>query len=341
MVSGTNLSGVTSVTFSGPGVTATFQPGVTSTQIPINVTIASLAAPGPQAITVTTAAGSTTLNSAFTVQRANEPVTAPQPITEVEQGSIHTGYAVITPDPNTTIPTPTVTFGMVSGGVIQSQSGTFPGPMATDASLFVDVIPGIGRNLGVALANPGSSTSNINLSLSDASGAAVSTPFTVTLPPQQQLARFVSDLFSSNVIGAALQGNLRMQSSTPFAVVGLRFSGTNFSTLPVVTNATNPGVPSRVLTGGSIANTPLSGTIGGNVAVIVPQFAMGGGWATQIAIINNSANTMSGRIDVFDTSGNPMTVKLNGATQSTFTYSIPAAGAFVLAPRDANGQSPF
>jgi hypothetical protein len=36
-----------------------------------------------------------------------------------------------------------------------------------------------------------------------------------------------------------------------------------------------------------------------------------------------------------------MGVKLIGLTQSTFTYSIPAGGAFILAPRDANGQAPM
>src|SRR5262249_45664706 len=150
------LSGATAVTFSGTGVSASLQPGGTTTQIPITVTIAQNAAPGAQGVTVVTSAGSTTLNSAFTVQRANEAVTTPQPIAQVEQGVIHSGYVVLTPDTNSGTPTPTVTFGMVSGGIVQSQAGTFPGPMTTDASLFVDVIPGIGRNLGVALANPSS-----------------------------------------------------------------------------------------------------------------------------------------------------------------------------------------
>jgi hypothetical protein len=340
-VSGSNLSGVTSVSFSGAGVTAGLQPGATASQIPITVTIAPNAKPGPQAITVTTSAGTATLSSAFTVQPVNEAVTAPQPIPEVEQGPIHSGYVVITPDPNTVTPTPAVTFGTVSSGVIQSQAGTFPAQMATDASLFVDVIPGIGRNLGLALANPGSGPNTINLILSDVSGAAVGTPVAITLQAQQQLSRFVTDLFPQSVIGPAVQGNLRIQSSAPFAVIGLRFSGTNFSTLPLVENATSPGVPSRVLTSGSTPSTPLAGTIGGTSAVILPQFAMGGGWATQIAFVNSSATTMSGRIDIFDTSGNAMTVGMNGATQSTFTYSIPAGGAFVLAPRDTNGQSPF
>ena len=47
------------------------------------------------------------------------------------------------------------------------------------------------------------------------------------------------------------------------------------------------------------------------------------------------------RIDIFDSNGQPLAVKLNGTTRSTFTYSIPAGGTFVLAPRDQNGQTPM
>jgi hypothetical protein len=49
----------------------------------------------------------------------------------------------------------------------------------------------------------------------------------------------------------------------------------------------------------------------------------------------------TGRIDIFDANGQPLAVKLNRATQSTFTYAISAGGTFVLAPRDQNGQSPL
>jgi len=343
ILAGVNLSGATSVTVSGAGVTATIQSGGTDTQLPLSLTVDATATLGARSITVITAGGSYTLDSALSIQAPaiTVPTTTPQPITEVEQGIIHSGYIILTPDTNTTAPTPQVTFGIVKGGLVQSQAGMFPGPMTTDASLFVEVIPGIGRNLGVALANPGSTTNTITLTMRDAGGTLAGTPVTVLLQPQQQIAKFVTEMFSSSVIGAGFRGSLEAQSSTPFAVLGLRFSGTDFSTFPMLMNGTTPGVTSRVLTSGSTPNTPLAGNIGGNTAAVIPQFAMGGGWATQIAIVNDTANKMSGRIDAFDASGNPMAVKLNGATQSTFTYSIPANGAFVLAPRDANGQSPF
>jgi hypothetical protein len=324
-------------------VTATIQSGGTDTQLPLSLAVDATAALGVRSITVSSPGGSYTLASALSIQTplTTVPATPPQPITEVEQGVIHSGYVILTPDPNTTAPTPQVTFGMVNSGLVQSQAGMFPGPMTTDASLYVEVVPGIGRNLGVALANPGSMTNTITLTMRDAGGTAAGAPITLSLQPQQQIAKFANELFSSSVIGAGFRGSLEAQSSTPFAVLGLRFSGTDFSTFPLLMNTTSTGVPSRTLTSGSTANAPLAGTVGGNAGVTLPQFAMGGGWGTQIAIINNTSNSMSGRIDVFDASGNPMAVRLNGAIQSTFTYSIPAGGAFVLAPRDSNGQSPF
>jgi hypothetical protein len=238
----------------------------------------------------------------------------------VEQGSIQSGYVVITPDSNTALPVPTVTFGTVSGGNVQTQAGITPIPMITDGSLFVDVVPGFGRNLGVAIVNPGTSINAITLTLRDQNGNTAGSPVTVTLPPNQQVAEFVTQLFPSNVIGAGFSGSLRLQSSSGFAVLGFRFSSAEFSTSPVAATTV---------------------ATGGNGVMVLPQFAMGGGWATQLALVNNSTAAASGRVDIYDASGKPMAVNLNGNTQSTFAYSIPAGGSFVLAPRDANGQSPF
>jgi len=201
---------------------------------------------------------------------------------------------------------------------VQSQAGILPLPMMTDASLFVDTVPGIGRDLGVAIANPAAIANSITLTLRDQSGTVAGTPLTVALRPQQQLAKFVSELLPATT-GSAFRGSLELKSSTPFAVLGLRFSGSEFSTLP--------------LTGTAAA--------GANTSIVLPQFAMSGGWATQFALVNNSSGEVKGRIDIFDNSGNSMSVTLNGSRQSTFSYTIPAGGTFLLAPRDQNGQSPF
>jgi hypothetical protein len=342
-VTGSSLSGALSANLSGGGVTASILAGGDNSHVPLGITIDASAALGPRSLTVTTAGGSFTLNGAFTIQpsRPNVPSTVPQPITDVETGTIRTGYAVITPDLNSPAPTTTVTFGIVGGGLVQAQAGLIPAPLTTDASVFVEAIPGIGRRLGVAIANPNSSTNAVTLTLRDDNGTIAGTPQTITLQPQQQLARFVDELFDSNTIGAAFRGNLRIQSSLPFSVLGLRFSGQDFSTLPVAGTASGAGIPARTLAAGTAANTPAAGTVGGPAASILPQFAMSGGWATQLALVNTAGTTATGRIDIFDPSGNPMAVRLSGAMQSTFNYSILPGGSFVLAPRDANGQSPF
>jgi hypothetical protein len=245
--------------------------------------------------------------------------TMPLPITDVEQGTVRSGYAVITPAANSPAPAPTVTFGIVKGGFVQSQAGVLPNPLMTDASLFVDVVPGIGRDLGVAIVNPSSTPNSITLIMRDQTGAVAGAPASILLQAQQQLAKFVTELLPATTTGAAFRGTLEFQSATPFAVLGLRFSGTDFSTLPVAGAAAAPS----------------------SAAVILPQFAMAGGWATQIALVNRSASTAQGTIDIFDSSGNPMAVTLNGVTQSTFVYSIPTGGVSMLAPQDVNGQSPF
>jgi hypothetical protein len=251
---------------------------------------------------------------------ASTTTPAPQPIAVVEQGAIRTGYAVITPDSNSTVPVPTVTFGVVAVGIVQAQAGMTPVPLMTDGSLYADVIPGIGRDLGVALVNRQSSAIVVNLTLRDAAGNPVGSPAAVSLSPNQQVARFVTELFPSAAIGSDFRGSLRLQSSSAFGALGLRFAGSEFSTLPVVVTTSDPA---------------------SNSSQTLPQFAIGGGWATQIALVNNTGSVNSGRIDLFDSTGSPLAVTLNGITQSSFAYSIPAGGVFLLAPRDANGQSPF
>lgn len=274
-------------------------------------------APGPGSTTPGSGGSDPTGGSS---SPASTTTPAPQPISVVEQGGIRTGYAVITPDSSSTVPVPTVTFGIVAGGSVQAQAGMTPLPMMTDGALFADVIPGIGRDLGVALVNRQSSAISVNLTLRDAAGNTAGLPVAVALLPNQQVARFVTELFSPSVVGSDFRGSLRLQSSGAFGALGLRFSGSEFSTLPVVVTSPDP-----------VSNSTIT----------LPQFAIGGGWATQIALVNNSGSVNSGRIDLYDSTGSPLTVTLNGLTQSSFTYAIPAGGAFLLAPRDANGQSPF
>ena len=139
------------------------------------------------------------------------------------------------------------------------------------------------------------------------------------------------------------QGSVHIQSSTPFSLLGLEFTGSLFSTLPASTAVTVNGVPARTVNGRPVSNpnTLVAGVTGGAGAVLIPQFALSGGWATQLTLVNSNTTSISGRVDFFDPGGNPIPVRLNGNIQSTFTYTVPLGGTFLLAPRDANGQVPL
>jgi hypothetical protein len=331
VVSGQNLQNPTAVSFGTSAISATVQDGTNPSSLVLNVKVSLSAVPGSTSLTITTTSGTTTVPNAFVVTGAAVPTTAPLPIATVETGPIRVGYLIVTPDAGTSAPVTTLTFGMVSGGVVQSQAAILPSFLTTDSTLQVDVLQSAQRNLGLAMANPGATSSNVTLTLRNSDGTTVGSPYALVLTGGQQVSRFVTEIFASSNIGVAFRGSVEVQSSTPISVIGLRFSGVQFSTEPVVANS--PGsVPTM--------NVP-SGSIGGPNSLMFSQFAIGGGWATAVGLVNGTSNAMSGRIDIFDTSGAPMAVTLNGASQSTFMYSIPPRGTFTLAPRDSNGQSPF
>jgi hypothetical protein len=342
-ISGTNLAGATAVTFNGAGVSASIGPGATATTLPIVVTIATNAEPGPRTISIRTATETSSPFSGFVILQARNPrpIAAPLSITEVEQGIVQTGYVVITPDQNTTAPVTTLTFGTVQNAVVQDHAGVAPFGLTTGAVLFVDLLNNASRNLGLAIANPTSITNTITITLKYDDGSNAGGPVTINIGPYKQIAKFIDELLPAGFLGQSFVGSINMQSGTPFAVLGFPFAGASFSAQEVGNIGTLSVVPIRALTAGAVADSPRAGTIGGSNAIVLPQFVLGGGWATKIALVNSSSSSATGRIDILDTNGQPLVVKLNGANQSTFVYAMPAGGTFVVAPRDLNGQSPL
>jgi len=336
-VTGTNLGGATAAVFSGGGITATIGPGGTATSLSLRVTVTTGAEAGPRTLSVTTPAGASAPFSGFTVQwpPSPRPTSAPQRISEVEDGNVQTGYLVITPDQNTSAPFTTLTYGTVRNGMVQDQASVVPLGATTGAILFIDFLNSASRNLGLVIVNPGSTTNAITITLKNDDGTTASTA-TVNIDPYKQVAKFVNELFP-DAVGLAFVGSINVQSGSPFAVLGFPFAGANFSTLGAGNTGTLTAVPTRIQPAGSGP----AGSIGGVNAILLPQFVMGGGWATQVALVNMSVTAATGRIDVFDTNGQPKAVKFNGDTKSTFTYSIPAGGTFIVGPRDENGQTPL
>jgi hypothetical protein len=59
-------------------------------------------------------------------------------------------------------------------------------------------------------------------------------------------------------------------------------------------------------------------------------------------IMNNQAQAMTVRIDLFHSNGTPMVTTLNHQTASSFTnLTIPPGAILMFSPRDVNGDSDF
>jgi hypothetical protein len=253
---------------------------------------------------------------------------------------VQSGYAVITPVAATTSGTTTglvvfETFGLRGHESGALQAGVLPPDLTTNAVMFVDSSGRLSKNLGVAIVNPNGSNADVTLTLRKNDGTQVGAT-TVNVPSHQQTSKFISQLFSgSSAIPSEVTGTVAITSSgssnLPVSVIGLRFRGSYFSTLPVTNLSGNAGPLPTIATG-----------VGGPGAVLLPQFAAGGGWATELVLMNSGTSSLNVRVDLFKSDGTPLTASLNGQTGSSFTnLTIPAGGVLALAPRDRNGDDDF
>jgi hypothetical protein len=243
---------------------------------------------------------------------------------------IQTGYAVVTPtSANVAGLVVFATFGERRGSQT-TQAGVLPSTLSTHSILFVSTNGRLSKNLGVAIANPNATAAHATLTLRDDKGAALATA-DVVIEGLHQAAEFVTQLFDHQpTVPQDLTGTLDVTSDFPVAVIGLRFRGENFSTLP----ATNLSVPNPV--------PAIGAGIGGPNAVVLAQFASGGGWATEIVLVNSGAAELTVRVDLFTKDGTPLVASLNGASNSSFVnIVIPAGGVVTLAPRDLDGDDGF
>ena len=81
--------------------------------------------------------------------------------------------------------------------------------------------------------------------------------------------------------------------------------------------------------------------------MILAHFASGGGWESEIVLVNSGTDPLAVRGDLFKQDGTPFSVTLNGVTGSSFTIAnlpelnIPGGGVAVLAPKGPTGDSDF
>jgi hypothetical protein len=260
---------------------------------------------------------------------------------------VQSGYAVVTPVVATTSGTTTglvvfETFGLrghSDSGTLEA--GVLPPDLTTNAILFADESGRLSKNLGVAIVNPNSTSANITLTLRKSDGTTIATSNPpVTVQAYNQVINYVTGLFPNQSLPSDITGTLAITSiatggtsALPVSVIGVRSRGLNFSTIPV-TNLSAAAGPLPTI----------KPNVGGAGAILLPDFVSGGGYATELIMMNtNATGSLTVRVDLFKADGTPMTATLNGTTASSFTTlaPIPAGGVLTLAPRDKNGDDDF
>ena len=209
--------------------------------------------------------------------------------------ALTTGYARIQADPGKLLPSGFAIFEYQQHGVLVSESSVPVSPLMWSGRVFAEVSRAV--NTGVAIANPNAQNVTVSFFFTDTNGNNLDEG-AVTISANQQISAFLNQPPFNG--GGSLSGTFTFSSSLPVSAVALRgFTNQRgeflLTTLPVV----QPDVTAAEI-------------------VTLAHFADGGGWTTQLVLVNPGDNPVSGAIQFLDP---------NGQTVRTSTYGIPPRSA--------------
>jgi trimeric autotransporter adhesin len=218
-----------------------------------------------------------------------------------ESTLVNTGYARMQPDSGTATPAGLAIFGFRKGNVLVSETSVPATPALNSGRIYAEIIGPL--NTGIAIVNPNNSNANIDFFFTNSAGTDVSRG-NLTIPANAQLARFL-DQMPFNRSGP-FQGTFTFTSNLPVGVIALRGLINErgdflMSTLPVINPIDSSGTPIEV----------------------IPHYADGGGWTTQVLLVNPTDTLAVGDLQFLDPGGAPANVALDGKTNTTFEYSVP------------------
>src|SRR5262245_19495798 len=209
------------------------------------------------------------------------------------------GYARVIPASGNVAPGGVAIFGLRQNGILISEACGPNSRLIQSGRMYAEVVGAI--NTGVAIANPGGSPATVAFTLTDASGTTVRSGST-TILAGDQIAAFMDQVpFSA---GPGFRGAMTFSSSTPISVIALR-GLTNersefvLTTLPVV----------------DVTSAPSTG-------FVLTQYADGGGWTTEVLLVNPGDTAITGRVSFRNSQGNASNVSINGQLVSTTPYAV-------------------
>jgi len=213
--------------------------------------------------------------------------------------TLTTGYGRIRPK-NGATPSGVAIYGFRSGNYLISETGVPASPATTSGRIYAEV--GDPVNTGLAIVNPNNQIATVQFSYADTQGNTVATG-TFSIPPNSQMSRFLSEQPFNIFGGTTFVGTLTYTSDVPLSTIAIRSLYNDrrdflISTLPVV------DLRAPITTGVSV----------------IPHFAAGGEWSTQLLLINPSDSPLAGTVQFRDDNGNIIIPSIPG--QIPTNYSV-------------------
>ena len=236
--------------------------------------------------------------------------------------TLRVGYGQVETDDGMTPPVGLAIFGSRLNGILVSEAGVPASAAVLEGRIFAETDGPV--RTGLAMANPNDAAATVAFFFTDSEGID-SGHGTFTLGAREQTARFLDEEPFNG--GDAAFGTFTFTADLPVAVIALRGfvnerSEFLMTTLPVAPLA-----------------VPTTGT------VYFPHFAAGGGWTTQVILVNPTHAPISGSVQFFGSGSQteaaaPATLTLaDGRSGSTFPYSIPPRSATRI--RTSNPAGPL
>ncbi len=216
--------------------------------------------------------------------------------------AVAVGYAKVNADPGALPPSGLAIMDNRQNNVLVSEAGVPASGLITSGRIYAEISGAI--NTGVAIANPANQTATIAFFFTDSSGDFGSN--VTTIPPNGHFAAFLNEApFNGR---SSLTGTFTFSSNIPISVVALRGrinerSEFLMTTLPVTDLSAAPST----------------------APVVFSHFAAGGGWTTQIVLVNPTDTTLTGGLEFRDPSG-----QVTNPFNSDLTYAIPPRSSFEM-----------
>ncbi len=233
----------------------------------------------------------------------------------------------------------------LSGGSVASQAAWTPVQPADHVTIPVDNRNGARTAYVIANPHPGGTEPNgpsgaadgwsvtFTMTLRNKAGAVVDEQRVYT-PTGLRRHEYASDRFAA--AGDGFEGTIEVDTVrnglTKFTAVAIRHTGTSISAAPTFLNE---DVPTRIA--GLGINSVYYGP--GGSTLTLPAIADGGGYQSSLVLWNPGDAAVTATVELFDASGNPISVPIAGTPRVSAAVSLPARGVETLTTPGTDGST--